>query len=381
MKFSRGGPAKIPSAANPVTDQAAEWLATLSDESCDPLERRRFARWLARSNTHIDECLRISVLTRRLQRRGAWPEVDMEALLAEARAAATVIELPRSGGSSPADQPSGGEAVPASADVSSPPRTFGRPAWAAAALISIAAAALLAIKMPVWLEGRHTYASAMGELRSVVLEDGSIVQLNSQSRVHTRFTAQERRVDLTAGEAVFKVTKDPARPFKVSTAYAEVVAVGTQFNVRSQDSETIVTVIEGRVAVSVPTAPATGEAKDERAPHTQAFLAAGEQAVIQPRLAIAKIARVDAAKVTGWTQRRLYFDDTPLSAVASEFSRYSSDVIRIEDPALGERRISGTFDSSDPGALVRFLQRYGDTTVVKTRQGWVLDRPSAEQKK
>jgi len=99
---------------------------------------------------------------------------------------------------------------------------------------------------------------------------------------------------------------------------------------------------------------------------------AGEQAVMKPKHSIAKVTGIDPAKVTGWTQRRLYFDDVPLFAIADEFARNSPEIIRIDDAGLRGRRISGTFDSSDPGALVRFLERYGDTSVTKTEHGWVL---------
>src|SRR5690242_20731815 len=85
------------SPANPersVRLEAAVWLATLSDEACPPEERKQFAAWLRRANTHVEEFLRISSLTRRLQTLKEWPDIDMPELIAQARAQAKVTTLP-----------------------------------------------------------------------------------------------------------------------------------------------------------------------------------------------------------------------------------------------------------------------------------------------
>jgi transmembrane sensor len=379
MKFSTASTPPVGTGKS-VAQQAADWLAALSDESCSTQEQRRFGQWLTRSNSHVHEFLRLSALMRRLQHNGSWPDIDIDAIAAELRQS-NVIGLPAG--------------VAATADfLRHPPRRSGTILRAAAVLLLGVMIATLAGGIPGWLGARHTYSTGLGELRSVALEDGSIVELNTQSGVRSRFTTYERLVELTSGEAVFKVTKDPRRPFKVTTPLADVVAVGTQFDVKSQANQTVVTVIEGRVAVSSQSGPAG--AADATTPNETAssgarsalpvktpagaegsrdvLLAAGEQVVVKSRQSISAIARIDPVRTTGWTLRRLYFEDTPLTAAAGEFARYSPEVIHINDKALGERRISGTFDSSDPGALVRFLERYGDTSVTRIQQGWVLDR-------
>lgn len=340
-----------------VAEQAADWLAALSDESCTTQEQRRFGQWLTRSNSHVHEFLRLSALMRRLQHNERWPDIDIDAIAAELRQS-NVVGLPAG--------------IPATADPTKQqsPERRGKLLRAAAVLLLGVLIATLAGRIPAWLDARHSYSTSLGELRSVALEDGSIVELNTQSGVRSRFTAHERLVELTSGEAVFKVVKDPRRPFKVTTPLADVVAIGTQFDVKSQANQTVVTVIEGRVG--------TTAASD---PGHDILLAAGEQVVVRSKQSISAIARVDPVRTTGWTVRRLYFEDTSLSAAASEFARYSPEIIHINDKALAERRISGTFDSSDPGALVRFLERYGDTSVTRIKQGWVLDRETRIEEK
>jgi transmembrane sensor len=346
-----------------VTDQAAEWLAILSDESCGADERRAFAQWLTRANTHVDEFLKVSTLTRRLQSAGNWPAIDVDRLVADARAEPNVVGL-----------------VPARAEetqLSLPQRrrptapgysVRARVAFGVCAVSAIALVTLFATPFLPWGDTHDTFTTMLGELRSVTLEDGSIVQLNSRSTLRTSYTREQRVVELVAGEAMFRVTKDTTRPFKVTTSAANIVALGTQFNVDARANGTVVTVIEGRVSVSESSVDSRGGSIPVP------ILSAGEQLTVQPRMALAKTTRVDPEKVTGWTARRLYFDDTPLAQAAREFSNYSARIIRIDDPALRERRISGTFDSSDPGALVEFLKRYGDTTVTPTAEGWTLRR-------
>lgn len=332
----------------PVSKQAAAWLATLSDEACTNDERREFALWLVRANTHVDEFLRISALTRRLQGARAWPGIDIDRLVDEARAEASVRILhpaakeARSGGHRPTL--SGG----------------GRWLGIAAALGFVALAALLVLQRPDWARRGHVYETKLGELRSVALEDGSIVELNAKSRIRAQFTSSERRIELLSGEAVFRVAQNHSRPFKVSTPFADIVAIGTQFNVDSRSNRTIVTVLEGRVKVM----------RQSQEVAVLPVLGAGEQAVIQRERTVKRIARVDPMRVTGWTARRLYFEDTPLAEAVEQFERYSARRIRIDDAGLSDRRITGTFDSSDPGALVQFLARYGDTTVQESDAGW-----------
>jgi transmembrane sensor len=344
----------------PVGEQAAAWLATLSDESCTQEERRQFASWLVRANTHVEEFLRVSALARSLQGAGSWPEIDLDGLIAEARGQASVVDLR-------AREPwrMGREASGVSG------YRIRRNGWLAAAAAVLVISIVAAFQ---WLGADRrgeVYDTRRGELRSVSLEDGSIVELNAGSRIRELYSPIERRIELVRGEAVFRVARNYERPFKVSTPFADIVAVGTQFNVDSRESHrTIVTVLEGKVRVQ-------RQADGGDSP----VLGAGDQVVIQREPVETRIARVDPARVMGWTSRRLYFEDTPLEEAAREFERYSERNIRIVDAALARRRITGTFDASDPGALVRFLERYVDTTVEESREGWRVGKtaPAAAQ--
>ena len=343
----------------PVADEAAEWLAILSDPACLESERQRFVTWMRRSNLHVEEFLLVSALTRRLTGAGALPRVDVEELVQRAKADLA--------GNAPVTDISAHPAASIRAVRSS------RKVWALAACVPLVIAlsfALARFGLTGWLA--PVYTTSLGELRSITLEDGSVVELNTRSRLRTRFTPSERRVELLRGEAVFKVARNPARPFRVVAGSAEIVAVGTAFNVYAQRSRTVVTVLEGRVRVmreqsAGPQAPAPLQAQQELE------LARGEQAIVAPRSPLAKATLTDPRQVTAWTERRLVFDETPLADAASEFARYSARLIQIKDPALGELHITGVFDATDPASLVQFVQAYSKVEVREDAGGWTLD--------
>lgn len=335
-----------------------------SDPAASAEDRAAFVAWLRRSNLHVEEFLRLSALTQRLAGAELWPGDRPEELVARALAER---EIPRVGEPGPAatrsdrDQGAG----------------RGTRVWALAAsvLLVVAAAVLFILRPELFDRDRNSYSTAVGEMRSIALPDGSVVELNTQSRLRMRFSETVRLVELVAGEAIFKVAKDRDRPFRVVAGASEIVAVGTAFNVYADQSRTVVTVLEGRVRVSARTPPPTRAGSGAPPVGAEVELGSGEQAVIAPRRPIARVKLADATRVTSWTERRLIFEDASLAAVAAEFARYSPRVIRIGDAALAERQITGVFDASDPASLVQFLGAQGDMVIEQTADGWTLSAP------
>jgi transmembrane sensor len=338
-----------------VAREAAGWLVTLSDSECTREEREEFIAWLRRSNLHVEEFLRISELTGTLAHYRFWPDDPVVDLIARARAG------DREG------------VVRIGTWQSSAVATRGR--WRA--FLALAASlAILSLALGViagmfdW--GSKTYATNAGEMRSITLEDGSVVELNTRSRLRARFTANERRLQLLAGEAIFNVATNPRRPFRVFAGSIEIVAVGTQFNVDAHDSRTVVTVLEGRVRVTNNT--------DSRPQSTgQIELSRGEQAVIARHQPPKRIAAADTAKATAWTERRLFFEGATLAAIATEFARYNDKIIRIDGQVLAARRITGVFNATDQATFVEFLRTHSDVRVREDERGWILQDGAGEE--
>ena len=371
-----------------ISAEAADWFARLNEGDVTPATREAFTNWMLCSPQHIEEFLAVS---------RAWGHVGFahgdafsrENLIRAAREepeATNVIALQ-------ATRESSREKAP-SVEQNRNAHSGRRPAWHAAA-----AAMVLVIVGLVWggathLLGSPTYSTAVGEQRTITLEDGSIVYLNTNSEVAIAFADEERRIFLKHGEARFDVAKNPARPFVVQTSQATVRALGTIFNVQVASTNTAVAVLEGRVEVvsrdalenvgarRAPDAPITEDAGGsgpavKRSARVQ--LAAGEQAAVTPKGEILANAGPPLDRVKAWTERRLVFREDRLSDVVAEFNRYHEQQLRIDDPTLAEHRISGTFTVQDVTSLVQFLERYEHVEVDETPEVRVLKRRATTQ--
>lgn len=218
-------------------------------------------------------------------------------------------------------------------------------------------AATFVVSFALW-QGRDVYQTRVGELRTLQLEDGSRVQLDTSSRVKVRFTAGERRIELTEGQAYFEVAHDTTRPFVVSTSDASVTAVGTVFEVRHVGSETRVVLVSG--AVDVRQAEASGPPQ-RLAPNQQSAIRDGR----------AQVRSVNARASTSWTSGELTFVDTPLSEAVAEVNRYLSAPIVLEAPGAAGTSINGVFRSGDRTAFVSAAAHLLDLGVINEPNGKV----------
>jgi transmembrane sensor len=266
---------------------------------------------------------------------------------ADERTTAAILPSPREGGGS---HP---RPTPLSAA-----RTGRRRPFAIAASILLATAAFATYI----LTSGGVYATALGEQRSLALSDGSTVQLNSLSKIRIRYGEHDRTVDLLQGQALFHVAKDTSRPFIVDIGQTRVRAVGTQFDVYRRTDGTIVTVVEGRVAILKEGHPSGPKQEGEGG---AIFLTAGEQITVSPKTA-RKTLHPNLAGATSWTQRQLVFDSASFADVAQEFNRYNERKLVIEASALDTLHISGVFSSTDPSSLIRFLRDRPGLHVTET---------------
>ena len=202
------------------------------------------------------------------------------------------------------------------------------------------------------------YSTGIGEQRTVQLMDGSTVELNARSTIQVHLTEQQRDITLLEGQALFRVAKDKQRPFVVRAGDAQVRAVGTEFDVYKKQTATVVTVVEGRVE-TYDTADSPGTAA--------VVLSAGEQLTVLPHV-VSKPTRTDTSIATAWVQKRLIFEETPLSDVAEEFNRYNRRPLTIDDGELEKLKISGVYSSTDPASLINFLRSQNSIQVVETEK-------------
>jgi transmembrane sensor len=193
----------------------------------------------------------------------------------------------------------------------------------------------------------RTYDTAVGERRAISLEDGSTIELNTDSRVRVRLTKGERRLWLEKGQAMFAVAHNQGRPFIVTAGKTAVRALGTRFEVWRTDQDVRVILAEGKVEVSGP-AP-------QAAPVT---LAPGQRLDLRPNRP-ATPAPVDVAAATGWTQGRVIFRDAPLAEAVAEINRYSRHPVVLGPGVPAQERVTGVFDTGDTQSFVN-----GVTTML-----------------
>jgi len=227
-----------------------------------------------------------------------------------------------------------------------------------------------AVGVMMWLAhertGWHEYTTDFGGLSRIVLDDGSVINLNTNSVIRVQLTAELRHIVLERGEALFKVAHDQLRPFDVQAGTTVVRAVGTEFSVRVRDSREVgasglkdveVLVKEGRVAIDPP----KSEKPLERAavlPASTSTLSAGEAVVINAkRVQVQRVAEADVDRKLSWTEGRLWFERQTLKDVVAEFNRYNRRQMVIADPSIENLRIGGGFEATDPESFIAALER------------------------
>jgi transmembrane sensor len=245
-----------------------------------------------------------------------------------------------------------------------------------------AAAALAAIAvlfLHSFVAQAQTYTTAVGEQRPCPLEDGSVVYLNTDSRVEVQYTHDQRNVLLVRGEALFSVAKNIRRPFIVQSGDVGIRAAGTQFNVRRRDYATDVSVIEGGVQITPMKQPPVVRNADPYIRTETAMTPTKIQAGEEVRVSGGKITKLPQRDVDisiSWRRRQLVFSHTPLSDVAAEFNRYNLHQIRVEGDPAQQIPMSGTFYADQPQVLILYLNRFEnhDTPLSVQPRGddWVI---------
>lgn len=331
-----------------IAEQAIAWFVA-NRAGLSAGEQKDFVAWLNASPIHVEEYLGLAGMANDLRDACAKSAPSIDSLVAHARAAPEepIRRLwPR---------------LTTSGDARSP--FWYRP------IAGLAAAAMLSLALFVWWELRVAprppapdrvvtlhFETRHGEQQTRRLPDDSVLHLNTDSAVTISFSKSERIVMLTAGEADFEVIHDLKRPFRVFAGSAEMVDIGTQFDVRLEHGTTVVTVVEGRVAVGPSSMLHVGADSSRELLVRFIELAANQQISVAQGAWPAVPIAVDAHRTASWLRRQISFDHEPLGRVAAEFNRYSTKPIEIDTPALRDLQISGVFATDDIDAFVAFLR-------------------------
>jgi transmembrane sensor len=395
-----------------ILEEASEWFVDFRVGDVDAAARERFDEWLRRSPEHIRAYMEIAKTYVELPARQLDGKLDVDALIAYAHSGENVVPFDSTDTARPHEPQS--VAAEASHRVAPAKRAGRSPRQRRRFLAAASCALILVIASAVWWKAKRypTYATDIGERRSLTLADGSTVDLNARSTLRIEFSDAERRVELLDGQALFQVAKDKDRPFIVVSGNATVRAVGTQFDVYRKVGGTTVTVLEGRVAVystanaepsptgsaepgsaapantgsahapghptaaplaskssssgSAPALPVAPAGLADPTGSAAIFLSAGEQVTVTPAHGLPAPAHADIASTTAWMQRRLIFDGSKLSDVVQEFNRYNRRQLVIEGAQLSDLHVSGVYSSTDPASLIRFLREQPGMKITES---------------
>jgi transmembrane sensor len=409
-----------------IYEEACNWFVECRAGDLDDAGRREFDRWLRKSPEHLSSYLEIAAIWHEGPSLDPKREWSTEKLIHQALNTVEVNVVPFTGSTDVASNPvsspaaSGAEMV-LSSSIGTPEPGLDKAIVNWRRRFSIAASivvgAILLSAIGVWTFSSPIYATTLGEQRSIQFEDGSTVELNSRSKIRVKYSKQERDVELLEGQALFHVAHDTSRPFIVAVGATRVRAVGTQFDVYRKSTGTVVTVVEGRVAVygadqalktgSASSLPSlSGSPQTATAPlalphgyspesirtastaslsstsvgvqpnadeSSSVLLAAGEQLTVTADAA-QKSANPNIASATAWREREIVFESATLSDVAEEFNRYNHRQLVIEDSQLYGFHISGVFSSTDPDSLIRFLRQRPGVKVTERHEQIYVER-------
>lgn len=355
-----------------IAERAHEWLDRL-ERSHDPNDRAEFMAWLKESPVHVREVLNATTFDAMLPHiLDPQHKHDIEALASQKNN--NVVPL-------------GNGAVQDMGSATVKPRTMRDKRLGGSSLIGLAAAACLAIAIAInWTnpaQPQEQFGTDIGEQRSIGLSDGSIVHMNTRSRVRVAFSDTARDVYLLDGQAIFKVKHDAARPFRVHVDSTVVQAIGTQFDVHRLKDRTNVAVIEGVVQIISGTEGKLDAETLSKLPENTK-VPAGESIVIVADGKLTPHVAISPQDAGAWQQRRLIFRNHTLAEIAEEFNRYNHTQLRVEGETLRTLRFTRlVLDAGDPQTLLDYLarerpivtERVGDELVIRMQSNLAQASP------
>lgn len=328
--------------------RAEDWFARLRAPGCSDIERAAFRRWLSESPDNEAAYRRVETAwehSAALRTSPAIADATREALDARVPPKRKLISFPR-----------WLEDAIQSIVFPRPWGKAGMGAAAAAALTLAAGLTALGTNANFWPDGLladgESFVTATAEQRRITLTDGSHVLLDAESALRVDYGDDARNLVLKRGQAQFQVAPDAGRPFIVEAGGSTVRALGTEFQVRVDDGEAIVTLLEGKVRVDVP-----GLFGGMLAPPRREVLAPGQKVEVVGRRKPLEPEPADLEVAKAWPRGDLVFKRWRLEDLVAEMNRHSDIRLRIEDPALRDLLVSGRFRAGDQKSLIQALEQ------------------------
>lgn len=247
-----------------------------------------------------------------------------------------------------------------------------QPRWSIAAMVACVALTLLALlgplsKKDIELPASQRYVTRIGEFKTVVLPDGSVIDMNTNSEMLVDISGTLRHVELRRGEAYFDVFRDDSSPFTVDVGDRQVTVLGTEFNIRRGDRSLKVAVTEGLVAFHKTSDKELGEMSEvQLRVHEMRNLSgadaialrAGQVAEFDVGIARLMVSNIpDMSSAHSWRTGILKFKSVPLYKVLEELNRYSGRPISLKADRLRNYPVYAAIDVRELGRALRLLDK------------------------
>lgn len=210
-----------------------------------------------------------------------------------------------------------------------------------------------------------TKTTTSGQLSTVTLADGTVIQLNSGSSItYPEDYAASTREVMLKGEAYFDVVRDTLHPFTVKTGEITTTVLGTSFNIRAFSQQHVeVTVTTGKVNVRK-------EAEDGST--SSLDLLPGEQALYQRQNRELVFQKVDVAPYLAWMDRSVNFRKLPFPKALDQLSRVYNIHIENTGNQAVECLVRGRYQNQSLEEILKGLQLIVDFDYEFTNDSTLL---------
>jgi transmembrane sensor len=315
--------------------EAAEWVARLESGTCSADDQAKFQEWLDRSLLNREAASRLF---------GLWSDFDTLKKFVPPRENATVA------GNLRAHMP-----IRMTAGVSDAPwRILG--GIAACMVVGLWAVGFFFLSPRSNPTVTQTYQTAIGDHKTVQLSDGTVLVINTDSKVEVTYSDNRRDVRLLVGEAYFEVVHDDRRPFTVTSGNRMVRDIGTAFDVRLRQNNVEVTVTKGSVELAAAQTDSKLPSRDLG--QRLGIVTAGQNAVFDRKIVYLKpVTGTEMNHQLAWRQGVLVYTGEPLEQVIADVSRYTQVKIELDDPRLKDVPVGGYFEIRKLGMVFVALEK------------------------
>jgi len=340
-----------------LLDAATEWFVRMRADKISPQMSADFVRWMGESARHQAAFAEIG---------GFWdglPAHEREARELSEQAPVTslaehrMVKALKQGSNQNSGQSSGQNSVENPVE-SAGSRRFWSQGRVAAALVFVI------LGITGWRYGNiflmETHSTKIGEQADIILDDGSHLELNTNSKIRVDLQQHRRIVYLQRGEVFFNVARDETRPFFVVTTGGLVRVLGTKFNIRQIGTTSDVTVLAGSVAVK--DYGHLASITDNRMV-PDATLAPGQEFVLGDDGMKNVAFPADSATVFAWRDRKLIYNGESFKTLVQDINRYFPAEIRIGDPALDNIKVVAILKIESQAATLEALEAAFNVTA------------------